>query len=101
MLKKHQNLDEIRTIAQLGGGPERIEAQHNKGKQTARERIEMLLDPGTFVETGMYITHRAVGFGMEKSHPWGDGVVTGFGKIDGRLIYIFAQDFTVMGGVGG
>ena len=58
----------------------------------------MLLDTGTFVETGMYITHRAVGFGMEKSHPWGDGVVTGWGKIDGRLVYVYAQDFTVMGG---
>ena len=98
MQKKHHNLAENRTTAQLGGGQERIDAQHNKGKQTARERIEMLLDTGTFVETGMYITHRAVGFGMEKSHPWGDGVVTGWGKIDGRLVYVYAQDFTVMGG---
>jgi acetyl-CoA carboxylase carboxyltransferase component len=98
MQKKQHNLEETRTTALLGGGKERIDAQHNKGKQTARERIEMLLDTGTFVETGMYITHRAAGFGMEKSHPWGDGVVTGWGKIDGRLVYVYAQDFTVMGG---
>jgi len=98
MQKKHHNLEENRTSARQGGGHERIEAQHHKGKQTARERIEMLLDTGTFVETGMFITHRASGFGMEKSHPWGDGVVTGWGKIDGRLVYVFAQDFTVMGG---
>ena len=94
----HHPLEEIRATAILGGGPARIDAQHSKGKQTARERIEMLLDPDTFVETGLYITHRAVGFGMEKSHPWGDGVVTGWGKIDGRQVYVFAQDFTVMGG---
>ena len=98
MQKKKHNLEETRTAARMGGGHERIEAQHSKGKQTARERIEMLLDTGTFVETGLYITHRAVGFGMEKSHPWGDGVVTGWGKIDGRMVYVFAQDFTVMGG---
>ena len=98
MPKPSTNLTENRLTANLGGGQGRIDAQHAKGKFTARERIAMLLDPGSFVETGMYITHRASGLGMEKSHPYGDGVVTGRGKIDGRLVYIFAQDFTVMGG---
>ncbi len=94
----HNDLDSLRETAFLGGGKERIEAQHAKGKATARERIEKLLDPGTFQEIGMFTTHRAVGLGMEKSHPYGDGVVTGWGKIDGRTVYLFAQDFTVMGG---
>jgi propionyl-CoA carboxylase beta chain len=75
-----------------------IEKQHAKGKKTARERIEMLLDEGTFFETDQFVTHRASGFGMEKQHPLTDGVVTGFGKIDGRLVYVYAQDFTVLGG---
>ncbi len=98
MTDDKMNLKSIRTTARLGGGEERISAQHAKGKLTARERIELLLDPGTFTETGMFVTHRAVGLGMEKSHPAGDGVVTGYGKIDGRLVYVFAQDFTVIGG---
>ena len=98
MQKNDSSFEDIRSDARLGGGQARIDAQHAKGKQTARERIDMLLDPGTFVETGMYVTHRASGFGMEKSQAWGDGVVTGWGKIDGRQVYVFAQDFTVMGG---
>jgi acetyl-CoA carboxylase carboxyltransferase component len=92
------DLNEIRKKAQLGGGEERIQKQHSKGKQTARERIDMLLDGGTFHEVGMFVTHRATAFGMERDHSLGDGVVTGWGKIDGRTVYVFAQDFTVMGG---
>ncbi|HVM71513.1 MAG TPA: acyl-CoA carboxylase subunit beta, partial [Anaerolineales bacterium] len=76
----------------------RVAAQHAKHKLTARERIEQLIDPGTFQEIGMFVTHRASGLGMEKSHPFTDGVVTGWGKVDGRLVYVFAQDFTIMGG---
>jgi len=91
-------LGSIREEAILGGGTARIQAQHEKGKLTARERIQKLLDPDTFIEIGMFITHRANGFGMEASHPPGDGVVTGWGKVDGRVVYVFAQDFTVMGG---
>ncbi len=91
-------LEEIREKARLGGGEERIAAQHAKGKLTARERLDQLLDPGTFVEIGMFVTHRASGFGMEKSHPAGDGVVTGWGKVGGAPVYVFAQDFTVQGG---
>jgi acetyl-CoA carboxylase carboxyltransferase component len=98
MQKESRTLDQIRAEATQGGGDARIEAQHAKGKQTARERIEQLLDPGTFQEMGMYVTHRASGFGMEKSHPYTDGVVTGWGKIDGKQVYVFAQDFTIMGG---
>ena len=95
---KEEILEGLRSEAALGGGEKRITTQHEKGKQTAHERIGILLDPGTFHEVGMFITHRASGLGMEKSHPWGDGVVTGWGKIEGRLVYVFAQDFTVMGG---
>ncbi len=91
-------LENIRREASLGGGEARIATQHAKNKLTARERIEQLLDPGTFQEVGMFVTHRASGLGMEKSHPYTDGVVTGWGKVDGRLVYIFAQDFTIMGG---
>jgi acetyl-CoA carboxylase carboxyltransferase component len=92
------DLEKIREAARQGGGESRIAAQHAKGKGTARERIEKLLDPDTFHETGMFVTHRASGLGMEKSHPYSDGVITGWGKIDGRTVYVFAQDFTVMGG---
>lgn len=91
-------LKSTRESATLGGGQERIDAQHTKGKATARERIEKLLDPGTFHEIGLFATHNAVGLGMEKSHPYSDGVVTGWGKIDNRTVYLFAQDFTIMGG---
>jgi len=87
-----------RKEAEQGGGLAQIEKQHAKGKQTARERIAALLDPGTFMETDQFVTHRASGFGMEKSHPVTDGVVTGWGKIDGRIVYVYAQDFTILGG---
>jgi acetyl-CoA carboxylase carboxyltransferase component len=93
-----RQLDEMRQKAVLGGGEAQIEKQHAKGKKTARERIEFLLDKDTFCETDAFVTHRAVGLGMEKSHPLTDGVVTGWGKIDGRTVYVFAQDFTVLGG---
>ena len=93
-----QKLVKRRSEARLGGGQKRIEAQHAKGKKTARERLELLLDPGSFEEYDMFVQHRCTNFGMEKSHPDGDGVVTGCGTIDGRLVYVFAQDFTVSGG---
>ncbi len=93
-----QKLVERRQKARLGGGEKRIEAQHAKGKKTARERLELLLDPGSFEEYDMFVQHRCTNFGMEKSHPDGDGVVTGCGTIGGRLVYVFAQDFTVTGG---
>ena len=84
--------------AQKGGGEKRIAAQHAKGKLTARERIHFLLDEGSFEETGMLVMHRSVDFGLDKQKILGDGVVTGFGTIDGRLVYVFAQDLTVLGG---
>ena len=93
-----EKLVERRAKARLGGGEKRIEAQHAKGKLTARERLELLLDKGSFEEFDMFVQHRCTNFGMEKSHPDGDGVVTGCGTIDGRLVYVFAQDFTVSGG---
>src|SRR5438270_4907493 len=95
---KIEHLRELREQARLGGGPRRIEAQHAKGKLTARERLDLLLDPGTFVEIDKFVTHRATGFGLENEHYYGDGVVTGYGRIDGRLVYVFSQDFTVFGG---
>jgi acetyl-CoA carboxylase carboxyltransferase component len=98
MTLQNPTLAELRAEALAGGGAARIEAQHAKNKKTARERLEVLLDPGTFHEIGMFVTHRSTGMGMEKSHPYTDGVVTGYGKIDGRTVYVFAQDFTVMGG---
>ena len=91
-------LVERRAKARLGGGEKRIEAQHEKGKLTARERLALLLDEGSFEEYDMFVHHRCTNFGMDKSHPDGDGVVTGCGTIDGRLVYVFAQDFTVTGG---
>jgi len=84
--------------AHKGGGDKRIEAQHKKGKLTARERVHFLLDEGSFEEIGMLVTHRSTNFGLDKQKFLGDGVVTGYGTVNGRLIYIFAQDFTVMGG---
>ncbi|MBP5482774.1 MAG: acyl-CoA carboxylase subunit beta, partial [Bacteroidales bacterium] len=93
-----EKLVERRSKARLGGGEKRIEAQHAKGKLTARERLEKLLDKGSFEEFDMFVQHRCTNFGMEKSHPDGDGVVTGCGTIGGRLVYVFAQDFTVSGG---
>jgi len=84
--------------AEAGGGKERVDDQHKKGKLTARERIAQLLDPGSFQELDKFVTHRATEFGMEKSRPLGDGVVAGYGTINNRLVYIFAHDFTVLGG---
>lgn len=97
-LQKIQELIKNRETARMGGGQKRIDAQHAKGKMTARERIEMLVDPGSFEEYDMFLTHRCTNFDMAKSHPYGDGVVTGSATIGGRLVYLFAQDFTVSGG---
>lgn len=96
--KKIKQLEEKHKMAELGGGQERIDKQHKAGRNTARERINDLLDAGTFVEIDKFVTHRSTNFGMEKNKVLGDGVVTGYGKIDGRLMYVFAQDFTVLGG---
>ena len=96
--QKIQELIRNRETARQGGGEKRIAAQHAKGKMTARERIDMLVDEGSFEEYDMFLTHRCTNFGMEKSHPYGDGVVTGSATIGGRLVYLFAQDFTVSGG---
>ena len=93
-----ERLESMRAEALVGGGEKRIEAQHAKGKLTARERISLLLDPGTFEELGMLVTHRSTNFGLDKQKFLGDGVVTGYGKVNGRLIYVFSQDFTVLGG---
>ncbi len=95
---KLQVLNEKIAEAMLGGGQKRIDTQHQKGKLTARERIHFLLDPGSFEEVGMLVTHRSSDFGMDKQKILGDGVVTGYGTIHGRLVYVFAQDFTVFGG---
>lgn len=96
--QKLELLQSKKEEALLGGGLKRIEAQHKKGKLTARERVELLLDPGTFEEIGMLVTHRSTDFGLEKEQYLGDGVVTGYGQVDGRLVYVFSQDFTVFGG---
>ena len=96
--EKVKELVERRASAKLGGGQKRIDAQHDKGKLTARERLALLLDEGSFEEFDMFVQHRCTDFGMETSHTDGDGVVTGQGTIDGRLVYVFAQDFTVNGG---
>ena len=93
-----QELEDRRANARLGGGQKRIDAQHAKGKLTARERIELLLDEGSFEEYDMFVAHRCTDFGMEKNRPYGDGVVTGWGTINGRMVYVFSQDFTVLGG---
>ena len=87
-----------RDKAHLGGGTKRIEAQHAKGKLTARERIDVLLDPGSFEEYDMYVEHNCVDFGMQDTVIPGDGVVTGSGTVNGRLVFVFSQDFTVFGG---
>ncbi len=97
-MDEQTRLENKRELASSGGGEAQIEKQHAKGKRTARERIEALLDPDTFTETGMFVTHRATGFGMESNHPLTDGVVTGWGKIDGKIVYVYAQDFTILGG---
>ncbi|MEQ9042668.1 MAG: acyl-CoA carboxylase subunit beta [Alphaproteobacteria bacterium] len=93
-----EELERKRAAARAGGGEKRVEAQHAKGKLTARERIELLLDPGSFEEYDMFVEHRCSDFGMEQQKIPGDGVVTGYGTINGRLVFIFSQDFTVFGG---
>lgn len=98
MENKIKLLKEKQAEAKLGGGKERIEKQHAKGKLTARERIHFLLDEGSFEEIGMFVTHRSTNFGLDKTKFLGDGVVTGYGTIEGRLVYLFSQDFTVLGG---
>ena len=96
--EKVAELQHLKAEAMLGGGPKRIEAQHSKGKLTARERLDLLLDAGTFNELDMFVTHRSADFGLDEQRIPGDGVVTGYGQIDGRLVYVFSQDFTVFGG---
>ena len=91
-------LEERRKRARLGGGEKRIEAQHAKGKLTARERIDVFLDEGSFEEWDMFVEHRCVDFGMQETSTPGDGVVTGHGTVNGRLVFVFSQDFTVFGG---
>ncbi len=98
MSNKIDELNEKTRKAKEGGGKKRIEKQHEKGKLTARERIKFLLDEGSFEEMGMLVTHRSTNFGLEKQKFYGDGVVTGYGTINGRSVYVFSQDFTVMGG---
>lgn len=96
--QKFEVLERKNAEALLGGGEKRIEAQHEKGKLTARERIELLLDEGSFEEIGKFVMHRSKDFGLDKQYFLGDGVVTGYGTVNGRLIYVFSQDFTVFGG---
>ena len=95
---KYEHLEALNAQAELGGGLERIEKQHASGKKTARERILALLDPGTFTEIDKLMTHRNYEFGMETNKVLGDGLISGYGKVNGRLVYVFAQDFTVFGG---
>ncbi len=97
-MDKRALLEQKRAASQLGGGEKRIEAQHKRGKLTARERLTLLLDEGSFQEIGAFVTHSSNDFGLEKQRFLGDGVVTGYGTIDGRLVYVFSQDFTVFGG---
>jgi len=98
MSDKTIQLENQIALAQLGGGEKRIEAQHKKGKLTARERLHFLLDENSFEEIGMFVTHRSTEFGLDREKYLGDGVVTGYGTINGRMVYVFAQDFTVFGG---
>ncbi len=98
MMNKRKQLQELRDQSLLGGGVDRIASQHKKGKLTARERIHFLFDEGSFEEIGAFVTHRSKDFGMEKQQFLGDGVITGYGNINGRLVYAFSQDFTVFGG---
>src|SRR5574341_856671 len=98
MREKLELLQQKRAEAELGGGADRVTAQHEKGKLTARERLQLLLDPGSFVEQDRFVTHRATDFGLADQKVLGDGVVTGYGRVDGRVVYVFSQDFTVFGG---
>src|SRR5678816_4354238 len=98
MNKKADELNRRQGMAQLGGGQDRIDSQHAKGKLTARERILLMFDEDSFEEIGMLVIHRSTDFGMDQQHFYGDGVITGYGTVDGRLVYAYAQDFTVFGG---
>src|SRR5882672_4464224 len=98
MRDKLDLLERRRAESELGGGEARLKTQHEKGKLSARERLELLLDEGTFVELDRFVVHRSTDFGLEQQKFYGDGVVTGYGRIDGRLVYVFSQDFTVFGG---
>ena len=93
-----RQLEERRARARAGGGKKRVDAQHERGKLTARERIDLLVDPDSFEEWDMFVEHRSTDFGMEKKSIPGDGVVTGYGTINGRTVFVFSQDFTVFGG---
>src|SRR6267378_4351696 len=98
MREKLELLQQKRSESEQGGGSDRIATQHQKGKMTARERLDVLLDPGSFVELDRFVTHRATDFGLADQKVLGDGVVTGWGRVEGRLVYVFSQDFTVFGG---
>ena len=101
MSSDHAKIDRLRELrheSRMGGGQARIDQQHARGKLTARERIDLLLDAGSFVELDAFVTHRSSDFGLEQQRILGDGVVTGHGTIDGRLVFLFSQDFTVFGG---
>ena len=98
MREKLDLLAQRRAESELGGGAARLKAQHDKGKLSARERLDVLLDEGSFVELDRFVTHRSSDFGLDSQRPYGDGVVTGYGKIAGRIVYVFSQDFTVFGG---
>lgn len=96
MKEKIEELKEKEKIAKLGGGLKKIEKQHALGKLTARERIELLFDPLSFIEIGMFVTHRCYDFGMDRQRIWGDAVVTGSGKINGRTVHVYAQDLQLL-----
>src|SRR3954451_17158351 len=98
MREKVEPLERRRAEDELGGGEARLKAQHEKGKLSARERLDLLLDEGSFVELDRFVVHRSHDFGLDEQRIYGDGVVTGYGRIDGRLVYVFSQDFTVFGG---
>jgi propionyl-CoA carboxylase beta chain len=98
MRQKIEQLEQLRGDAELGGGADRVRAQHERGKLSARERLDLLLDDGSFIELDRFVTHRATTFGLAEQKYLGDGVVTGYGTINGRLVYVFSQDFTVFGG---
>src|SRR5438034_2127966 len=98
MREKLELLERRIAESEAGGGAERLKAQHAKGKLSARERLDLLLDEGSFVELDRFVVHRSTDFGLEDQKYYGDGVVTGHGRIDGRLVYVFSQDFTVFGG---
>ena len=98
MREKLALLERRSAEAELGGGEKRLKAQHDKGKLSARERLDLLLDEGSFVEMDRFVVHRSHDFGLDEQRIYGDGVVTGYGRIEGRLVYVFSQDFTVFGG---